>query len=66
VAERMRRELAQARVEGHGPEISLRASFGVATFPPSGPSVREVLLAADQALYRAKGAGGDCVRTGAA
>ena len=66
VAERMRNELETARIavvagEGLAPVV-LRASFGVATYPASAQSVRELLLAADQALYRAKGDGGDCIR----
>jgi diguanylate cyclase (GGDEF)-like protein/PAS domain S-box-containing protein len=38
-------------------------SIGVATFPLNGETFDDVVRAADQALYRAKGDGRNCVRT---
>lgn len=43
--------------------LKISASLGVATFPQHGSSEREILEHVDQALYAAKRAGRDCVRT---
>lgn len=42
--------------------VSVTASFGVASFPLSGTTEREILKAADMALYEAKASGRNCVR----
>jgi diguanylate cyclase (GGDEF)-like protein len=46
-------------VDGNLPRITI--SIGVAAFPGSGDSPQAVLKAADEALYRAKDAGRNCV-----
>ena len=56
-AERVRQALRNTTLE----RGSLTVSAGVATFHPSMKSPDELLAAADHALYRAKGAGRDCV-----
>jgi diguanylate cyclase (GGDEF)-like protein/putative nucleotidyltransferase with HDIG domain len=56
VAERLRR--AVQRTFGEGP-VSLKISFGVATFPEHGEDAQLLLRAADQALYAAKHMGRD-------
>jgi diguanylate cyclase (GGDEF)-like protein len=43
-------------------EITLTASFGVATYPQDGDSKTELLRAADIAMYDAKEAGRNCVK----
>jgi diguanylate cyclase (GGDEF)-like protein len=54
VAERIRRRIAELVVPISG---RLTVSIGMAAFPENGPSRREVLHAADMAMYRAKAAG---------
>jgi diguanylate cyclase (GGDEF)-like protein len=44
------------QVEG-GPQLTLKASVGVASFPADGSSARALLDAADRAMYRAKRSG---------
>lgn len=57
LAERLRREIARARVEGAGVTVSI----GVASLPKDGFTSDELLDAADAALARAVEQGGDCV-----
>ena len=49
---------------GCGPEIQITCSLGVTVLRPGGqvPSSEELLQSADEALYRAKEAGRNCVR----
>jgi diguanylate cyclase (GGDEF)-like protein len=56
VGERIRRRLDAARIplDGQNREITIRASVGVAGSPEQSPDVRDLIKAADQALYRAK------------
>jgi diguanylate cyclase (GGDEF)-like protein/PAS domain S-box-containing protein len=46
-----------------GFEVSIRASFGVATFPYHADDMTNLLESGDQELFRAKGAGKDAVRS---
>lgn len=59
VAERIRATIEDGRVDGVGGNDPVRvtASIGVATIPADGASARELVAAADRALYRAKRAG---------
>lgn len=59
VAENLRAAIAGVAVEGT--EKGVTASFGVAVYPGNGASAEELVVAADQALYRAKEAGRDRV-----
>ncbi len=62
-AELLRSAVAQQQVQYHGKALGqITASFGVAAFPLHGRTSEELLRAADEALYRAKGAGRNCVR----
>jgi diguanylate cyclase (GGDEF)-like protein len=62
VAERLRARLAAAPIR-HGPaEISVTASFGVATYPETVKVRDQLFPSADKALYIAKHAGRNCVR----
>lgn len=54
VAEELRKGLAELRLENADKCFFVTASFGVAEKLPADTSVAEVLIRADQALYRAK------------
>ena len=57
-AEMLRRKVAGVEIEYHGQKLGpITLSLGVATYPQHGRSWREVLKAADRALYRAKKSG---------
>ena len=63
VAERARRAFAEREIlTGEGERVSLSASFGVAAFAGGG-DVEALIVAADEALYRAKRSGKDRVGT---
>jgi diguanylate cyclase (GGDEF)-like protein len=69
VAERIRRRVADLRVEIPTPDgpLSVRGlsvSVGCAVMPDGGAELRDLLEVADRALYAAKGAGRNAVRMG--
>jgi diguanylate cyclase (GGDEF)-like protein len=69
VAERMRRRIADLRVEIPTPDgpltvRGLSVSVGCAVMPDGGAELRDLLEVADRALYAAKGAGRNAVRMG--
>ncbi len=61
----MKAELLRARIEGlsEAHDTSISASFGVATVPETSTSASDVVPMADTALYEAKKAGKNCVRS---
>ena len=63
VAERLRRAIASRPVAVSGHTIPISASFGVATYPECVSSRDAFFSAADRALYEAKRAGRNCVRS---
>ena len=65
VGERIISALAENtyRAAGRGP-VPVTASIGTAAFPEEGRTPRELIAAADRALYRAKGNGGAAVDGG--
>jgi diguanylate cyclase (GGDEF)-like protein len=61
LAERLRRAIAgQSMVRAAGADVSVTSSFGVASFPEA-TTAPSLFAAADEALYRAKRAGKNCV-----
>ncbi len=64
VAERIRERIAQHEFTG-GRRLSLHltASFGVAAFPENAQSPQQLIAAADTAMYEAKAARKNCIRT---
>lgn len=60
-AERLRQEVAQPSLQIHGESLPVTASFGVADNKRHG-SPDQIVQAADEALYRAKTAGRNCIR----
>lgn len=66
VAERIRGEIAGAKINVDGNPIAITASFGVASFPAPGVvDLNDLLKAADKALYAAKESGRNRVVTAA-
>ena len=61
-AERLRKAIEGRVVSHSGREISVTASFGVATYPESVPNHDGLFAAADRALYQAKAEGRNRVR----
>ena len=62
VAEKLRQGIKTVQVEHRGEVIGgLTASIGAASFPLHGQTPEDLVRSADQALYRAKAAGRDCV-----
>ncbi|MGH7656111.1 MAG: diguanylate cyclase [Gemmatimonadaceae bacterium] len=65
LAERLRSQVEALKVRWHDRDLTVTASFGVATYAAGAGTVKrkQLLEAADRALYRAKGEGRNCVRT---
>lgn len=63
VAERIRERVAAIKLEWRGQQISTTVSLGVATLGISHDTVGALIADADRALYTAKDAGRNCVRT---
>jgi diguanylate cyclase (GGDEF)-like protein len=63
IGERIRQQIEAAVFGGGGniPELKVTVSVGVTSFPENGKPHDEILSVADQALYRAKGAGKNLV-----
>lgn len=65
VAETLRREIAERPVPWAGEGLTVTASFGLAQTMPGEVNVQAVIARVDQALYRAKDDGRNCVRIAA-
>ena len=65
VAETLRREIAERPVPWSGEGLTITASFGLAQTMPGEVNAQAVIARADQALYRAKDDGRNCVRIAA-
>ena len=67
VAERIRGKINKYKFTGGKRlELSLTASFGVATFPLHASSPQQLIACADTAMYEAKAANKNCIRFAAA
>ncbi len=66
LAERLRRALAAKPVVHGGMRISVTASFGVSSYPETVSTHGAIFPAADRALYQAKSAGRNCVKSNSA
>ena len=62
VADTLRREIAERPIPWAGEGLTVTASFGLAQTLPGEVNVEAVIARADQALYRAKDDGRNCVR----
>ena len=65
VADTLRREIAERPIPWSGEGLTVTASFGIAQTMPGEVNVQAVIARADQALYRAKDDGRNCVRIAA-
>lgn len=65
VAETLRREIAERPIPWGGEALTITASFGLAQTTPGEVNVQALIARADQALYRAKEDGRNCVRIAA-
>ena len=65
VADTLRREIAERPIPWSGEGLTITASFGIAQTMPGEVNVQAVIARADQALYRAKDDGRNCVRIAA-
>lgn len=63
VAERIRERVAAIKLEWRGQQVSTTVSLGVAALGISHDTVGALIADADRALYSAKDAGRNCVRT---
>lgn len=61
-AETLRRELSELKIQWNGRVIRVTSSFGVACARPNEIDPTPVIARTDEALYRAKRAGRNCVR----
>jgi diguanylate cyclase (GGDEF)-like protein len=61
LAENIRRIVREHSFQAEGLSLNLKVSLGVAMYPQDANSLSELLQKADEALYRAKKRGKDCV-----
>jgi diguanylate cyclase (GGDEF)-like protein len=62
---RLRQSLNQAHfLQGEGLDITLTASYGIATLPDDAGDREQLLLIADRAMFYGKGRGKDCIMVG--
>lgn len=67
VVQRLRRVVNHTRfLADEGVNLSLTASYGIATMPQDAKDKESLLLIADRAMFRSKGEGKDCIMVGQA
>jgi diguanylate cyclase (GGDEF)-like protein len=62
LAERIRQDVESQEFDAGGRALTMRGSFGVATFPEDATSAQQLMRQADQRLYYAKQHGRNQVR----
>lgn len=62
LADRLRRRINDCKIEGQDFAFNISASLGVSCFPVHADSADALFLRADEALYKAKQEGRNCVR----
>ena len=62
VVERLRRKIQDTVIEDKDHSVHTTLSFGIASYPEDGASVRKIIKKADNALYQAKRDGRNCTR----
>jgi diguanylate cyclase (GGDEF)-like protein len=62
VAESLRRDISELEIPWEGQDIRVTSSFGVATGRPNELDPTPIIARADEALYRAKRDGRNCIR----
>lgn len=62
IAEQIRRNVSSIKLDAIDAPLSISVSIGVAGFPDNGVDVASILRKADDALYRAKDEGRNCVK----
>ena len=63
LAERLRRAVSARTPTHRGREIPVTSSFGVSSYPQTARTRDQLFPSADKALYEAKGAGRNCVKS---
>ncbi|MEJ2568233.1 MAG: GGDEF domain-containing protein [candidate division WOR-3 bacterium] len=66
VAEKLRSKVAEKKFEGakkSQPNMIVSISVGIASYPKNGTTSKELILAADSAMYEAKTSGKNMVKT---
>jgi diguanylate cyclase (GGDEF)-like protein len=63
VAEKIRRSLEAPFPREEGPPLDISACVGIAVYPEQGRTLRDLILAGDEAMYRAKKAGRNRIET---
>lgn len=63
IVERLRKKIERTNIRDGSICVSVTASFGVACFPQNASNIMELLKDADDALYKAKDSGRNCVRS---
>jgi diguanylate cyclase (GGDEF)-like protein len=63
VAERIRKRIAAQKLTAHTAQFKITASIGIAEAAVSMPGAGSLMVAADEALYRAKAQGRNCYMT---
>lgn len=63
-AKRLFKMFKESKIGSHipGVNLSISLSIGIATYPGNASQAEELIEVADQALYRAKASGRDCIR----
>lgn len=62
IVERLRKKIANTSIKNDSVYTSITASFGIAAFPENASNALELVKSVDDALYRAKDSGRNCIK----